>query len=512
MAGWFDSVSAERGRFWAEQFLNSAIFVNSNHYDLPLCLYILYYRTGDPVFLDYARRVADKWWKGPHINSGGPVAGGDNPGPLYTGTLGLTLWALDTNQPLVWGFLDRVTREWTTVRLVNHVNDPNIYTDLREEGYILLSAVTLARVLPDSYQQITWDNALNTSTITITDGSTRRARYLADAENVAVNYFGRLQKSDGSWKWAAWNPEPALAAKIAIYGNSFEQPFMIGVYMEAAIKLHQLSTNPSVKANLQAQITKHCDHIMRDCYIRDVTSGVSTIPRVLLYFYPREFIFDPSASDRHLTTSVIHTFGYAYQITGNLTYRTFGDELWDSCFAVNPSDGFRSLMDQSNYIKLFTAEFRSSGRYLVWRQDSNQPLPVFSISGSITLSGAGLSGVSARLLRSTDRAILSQVTTGISGAYLLNAEQSSSVIVSPLKSGYEFTPSETLISTINSNRTQNFTAATSVTPSSSPTPTPFPEPSPSPQLLICKPNQRIGIPIACNCVTRVIGNPPRCKP
>ncbi len=368
----YDKAAARQAKYWAGKFLASPVLVNSNHYDLPLSLYTLYYRTRDPEYRRLARAVADKWWRGPHINAGGPVGGGDIPGPLYTGTLGLTLYALD-GHPEVFGFIDRVTREWMDIRLVAKLGAPDIYTDLREEGYILLSSVTLARTLPDTFTQITWDNNLNTTTATRTDGAARRARYLADSGRVAVGYFGRLQQPSGAWLWRAWNPEPALAKKIAQRKASglddrFEQPFMVGIYMEAAIALHRLTQDAALKASLQEQIVRHCEHMMRDTYVRDVTAGVSTIPRVLLYFFPKDFIFDPSASDRHLTTSIIHTFGYAYQLTDDPKYIRWGDELWDSCFANAPRDGFRSGFDEPYHLKLFTAEFRSSGRYLAWRQ------------------------------------------------------------------------------------------------------------------------------------------------
>ncbi len=91
------------------------------------------------------------------------------------------------------------------IRLLGKLNAPDIYTDMRDEGYILLAAVTLARTLPDSFAQVIWDSRLNVSTVQRMDGAARRAAYLADAENVAVNYFGRLQEADGSWLWRQWN-------------------------------------------------------------------------------------------------------------------------------------------------------------------------------------------------------------------------------------------------------------------------------------------------------------------
>ncbi len=145
LATFYDDAAVRQGKYWAEQFLNSTLYVSSNHYDLPLCLYILYYRTGDPAFLDYARRVADKWWKGPHVREGLPVAGGDIAGPMYTGVLGLALYGLD-GHPEVFGYLDRIGREWMNVKLLPGIQRPEIYTDLRDEGYAQLLTVTLAKI------------------------------------------------------------------------------------------------------------------------------------------------------------------------------------------------------------------------------------------------------------------------------------------------------------------------------------------------------------------------------
>ncbi len=379
LAGRYDEVAARRAKFWAEKFLAEPLLVVSNHYDLPLCLYTEFYRTADPEYQRLARLVADKWWRGPNVNRGLPVAGGDIPPPMYVGLMGLTLYALD-GHPEVFGYLDRVTREWMDIRLLGKINAPDIYTDMRDEGYILLAAVTLARTLPDSFPQVIWDNNLNVSTVQRADGAARRARYLADAENVAVNYFGRLQEADGSWLWRAWNPEPALQQKIdarraAGLSDKFEQPFMVGIYMEAAAALHGLTQSASVKEHLRGQIARHCEHLMRDTYVVAQTPSLTSIPRVLLYFYPRDFVFDPTASDRHLTTSVIHTFGYAYQVTGEAKYLAWGDELWDSCFANVPRDGYRSGLDEFYHLKLFTGEFRSSGRYLARRRGGATPPP-----------------------------------------------------------------------------------------------------------------------------------------
>ena len=156
---------------------------------------------------------------------------------------------------------------------------------------------------------------------------------------------------------------------------------------------------------------------------------------------------------------------------------------------------------------------------------SPSPTPTVSISGATTLSGSGLGGVSVRLLNASDRSLISSATsTGGSGAYTLSGTQGTSVIVSPAITGYTFNPSEILYSTISGNKTQNFAATAVVTPTPTPTPlptptptpspTPTPVPTPTPTLPICKPNQTIGNPPVCQCVTKPVGPPnnPRCKP
>ncbi len=83
LASWYDETAARQAKFWAEKFLAEPLLVVSNHYDLPLCLYTEFYRTGDEEYLRLARAVAAKWYAGPHVREGLPVGGGDIPSPMY---------------------------------------------------------------------------------------------------------------------------------------------------------------------------------------------------------------------------------------------------------------------------------------------------------------------------------------------------------------------------------------------------------------------------------------------
>ncbi|HEY9285749.1 MAG TPA: hypothetical protein VIP46_20025, partial [Pyrinomonadaceae bacterium] len=363
-AAWFDEVAARRARYWAERMLskdwnNSTasttddLSVADNHYDLAFCLYVGYYRTGDPELLSLARRVADRWWESVYIGRGSEsVPGPFQPPPIYQAFAGLMLRALD-GRPEMWGRLDSKVRSDYNVWIKGNVGNSTLYSDLRDLGYIQLYAVLLARVLPDSYALYA-GGTHQPATGQVADGAARRAAYLADAEHAAVNYFGRLQQGDGSWRWNLWDGSR----------RNFEQPFMVGIYFESVAALHQLTERPDVKASLVAQLTKGCEHLYRDTFVKEVVPGLTTNTRVTLYFYTREQNDDPTASDRHLTTAYIHAFGYAYKVTGDARFKTWGDDLWDSVFGG--SDGQRSLLDSTYHPKEYTMEVRSASRYLAW--------------------------------------------------------------------------------------------------------------------------------------------------
>lgn len=144
------------------------------------------------------------------------------------------------------------------------------------------------------------------------------------------------------------------------------------------------------------------------------------------------------------------------------------------------------------------------------------PATSFTITGTDAVSGAALPGVTMRLLRASDRSLITSSSSQSDGTYSLSAGSGLSVIVSPSASGYTFSPSEVLYSTINSNKTQNFAAVVVVAPTPTPTPLPSPSPSPSPTATptpgICRPNELLSS--GCTCLTKPVGPPNarRCKP
>jgi hypothetical protein len=352
-------------------------YYRSAYYDTALVEYINYYRTGDPEFLAYARRLADALWSSPHIDSGTVIEGPNHLPPRSQAFAGLMLRALD-DKPEYWDYLYREVRVTFDHWLKRNRNNPTLYYDIREDGYVQLYAVMLARVLPDRYPLYA-NGTLAGPTGMANDGGRKRAALLADAEDLAVNFFGRLQKADGSWRWDI--DEGSLPAERH---RNTEQPFMVGLYLESAILLHQLTKNPNVKTNLRDQIVRASRHLYRDTYrgdeiVRDLPQyrwrgvfyywggGTTANPRAYERGHgARVANGDPGAirGVRHLNSTIHHAFGYAYVITGDPAFLKMGDEIFGASFG-DATDTLRNLATVGG--KEYDMTFRSSGRYLAWR-------------------------------------------------------------------------------------------------------------------------------------------------
>lgn len=357
---------------------NTESYYSDNYYDLALVQYINYYRTGDPRFLAYARKTADTWWHSQQIKDGTVTGGPSHLPPRSMAFAGLMLRAMD-GRPEMWDYIEREVGASFDNWVYQRKSNTTLYYDLREDGYAQLYAVLLAKVLPDNYL-LYGNGTLNASTGEANDGPTKRAAYLAKAEDTAVNFFGRLQRPDGSWRWDVdLTPDPSSQMR------DVEQPFMVGLYLESLILVHQLSTSPSTRAALVNQLTKAVRHLYNDTYQR--TQVVTDMPqyrwRGTDYFWGGGVVSNPTyyspppplttangdtstiRQARHLQSTIPHAFGYAYFVTGDPIYKTMGDEVFDSSYG-DSGDGIHCLAD-SGKGKDYAMNYRASGRYLVWR-------------------------------------------------------------------------------------------------------------------------------------------------
>ena len=378
---------------------NTDRYYSDNYYDTALVQYINYYRTGDARFLEYARKTADALWHSQWIGDGTVTGGPNHLPPRSMAFAGLMLRALD-GRPEMWDYLEREASGTFAAWVYLRKNNATLYYDIREDGYAQLYAVMMAKVLPDSYP-LYGNGTLKASTGTVTDGAAKRATYLSQAEDTAVNFFGRLQRADGSWRWDVDDgPDPTSQ------NRNVEQPFMVGLYLESVVLLHQLTANANVKTNLVNQLTRAVRHLYNDAYEKN--DPVTNLPpykwRSFFYYWGGGTVAEPNkysppspktmacglancgddsvAVRRHLNSTIHHAFGYAYFITGDPTYKEMGDDVFDASYG-DRVDGIHGLAD-SGKGKDYDMNYRASGRYLVWRlatrsegtPASSQPTPM----------------------------------------------------------------------------------------------------------------------------------------
>jgi hypothetical protein len=400
---WFDQTQIARGKILGAEFpstppVGEAVdaYTLKHYYDLGMSLAIAYKRTNDPVFLDLFRKVEDSWWKLPGWVDEGRIRQFDIQGtsPKSAGIGGLILRAMD-GRPEMWDWINAYTRYHLNLWVMWRIPDPNVaiaekdkasklYIGIREGAFALQYAAWLSKLLPDSFPLQAGG--------TETNGAALRAKYLADVENATVNYFGRLQYLDGSWRWDDWYYTDADGGQL----RGITQPFMVGMLLDALIDVYNVTTNESVKASIVTQVTKACRHLYLDGpYTRQHLTTLNVDLRGFHYFihggttvnptkYEKGSIpadWNPTSNgdvqnERQAISLIVAAYGWSYQRTGDVFFKQAGDDLWDS--AYGPTDGIHNYMAGDG--KSYNQNCRWAGSYLVWAGQPATPTPTVSPS------------------------------------------------------------------------------------------------------------------------------------
>lgn len=389
---YFDTNQVTRGKVHGRAFpaippTGAALdpYLMMHYYDLGQNMATAHARTQDPEFLTLFEKVCDSWWKTVFIDEGrnryfdGAPAGSSQPlSPKFLGLGGLILRA--AKRPEMWDWLNACTRYNFNNWLKNRINDPILYLGAREGAFSLQYAIWLSQALPDSFPAL--GGGVNSN------GAQLRAQYLADAEAVCLNYFGRLQYPDGSWRW----DDPYYVDADGGNLKGIMQPFMVGLLLDALTDVHRVSTNETVKASCQKQITSACRHLYLDGPYRKswFIKSLGVYDRGFHYFFhggttvnPTKYekgsrLFgwdttDPSdvQNDRQAISTILAGFGYAYQLTKDEFFKLAGDELWDS--AYGETDKVRNYM--AGDAKSYNQNCRRAGSYKAWAGGVIAPTP-----------------------------------------------------------------------------------------------------------------------------------------
>jgi len=338
-------------------------YLNHNYYDLALSLYNRYFITKDSRFLELARKVADSWFSQDLMHVHNENAGFT---PRTSGMGGLIVRALD-GRPDYWPDIEWYVRWMYQMWVGARLNYADLYGQ-RDSAYMQLYAALLARVHPNQ---------------------TIRDEFRTKAVNSAVNYYARLQKPPGhpfAGAFAFSMGGAGTAADPTYY--DFTQPMMDGLVLEGLIATHKLiADDPSQTANAQTianSIVRVVDWLRRGhrpapwrtFWYKFFTStnppdvfpdctkgcGSSTNPTWVQILETRE-----------LMVLCLHGVGYAYYLTGEEKYRTWGDDFFSAAFGTDRDtgvrgpggDGYTSLA--YGRAKEYNQNYRSAHRYLAYR-------------------------------------------------------------------------------------------------------------------------------------------------
>ncbi|HUQ90186.1 MAG TPA: hypothetical protein VM120_00815 [Bryobacteraceae bacterium] len=335
----WDRDPVRSARFGVASSAELNAYENSNYYDQALVQYINFYRTGQTKYRDYARKIVDSRWRYAKTDQG--RASPKQYAPRHVGMEGFLLRALD-GRPEFWPYIEKYVRSHWDIWLGERRDYDLLYYGPREGGYMLLFGAYLAQLHPSE---------------------AIRQEFRSKIEDMAVNYFVRLQFPDGSWRHTDEGYWTGLA----------EQPFHTGLLLEALIATYQITENPAILVS----ILRSCDHltaIYRPAPARGQWYNIYDDA------CPNGCGADTSSDGgsirevRALNNTIIHAYGFAWMMTGLDQYRRQGDELFAATFgrAQGPgADAFAGLADFDE--KQYNQSFRSSGRYLAWRLASTQP-------------------------------------------------------------------------------------------------------------------------------------------
>jgi hypothetical protein len=322
-------------------------FIDTNYYDQGFAQWINFYRTGDTRFRDYARKIADCWWRTPFIDEGRTPAE-FSLAPRNISLNGLMLRALD-GRPEMWPWITNYLRthyeNWigTPIRL----KYTGLYFGVRDGGFTLLYTANLARVHPDAAVR-----------------DEMRAKVLS----ACLDYYLKMQQADGSWRWGG-----------AIDVGDTMQPFHVGILLEGMIQAHRLTDDPNIAQSIVrgAQAVYSLGYNpngWRGTYYfvggsfndgTDCTNGCGTAANP---FPPSDL--SQIAEARQLNNPSIHAEAYAYLLTGDTKFKQQASEMFDASFSG--ADGYRSLA--AFRAKEYDESHRSGGRVLAW-VDTVTPVP-----------------------------------------------------------------------------------------------------------------------------------------
>lgn len=377
-------------RPWWHVLQNDGYFAGFLHYyDLSLCIYHAYLRTGAPYLLHLFQENADAWhsWS-QHERT---VTGEDGyTSPRQAALGGMALRALD-GQSSYWDIIEAYARAQYQVWIQNRIN-LQFFDNVRDASYVIQYAAILGKAHPDP---------------------AIRAEFTTKALNGLLNLFEWQMN-----KYADHQPRLDYFDAPVDRHYNWHQPFLDAIMGEAYIMVHKLTGNETIKSGFLQWISRTPEQfntsltsngaIRTKFVFYELSNLVTPVSAPLLppfYNAPYDTIppnlsgydINVISDGRFQNCITISNFGYAYYLTGLTAYKTAAgaaDDRLSSSYGGSVAyplpDGFSALPTIKFTGKNFNEAFRRGANYYAY---ANVITPLITGNGPKVMSGkARISG------------------------------------------------------------------------------------------------------------------------
>ena len=392
------------------------------YYDSPQALTAIYFMTGDPQYLRGAIKASESVFAGHFrlgrnrdwVNAGNQTDQAPSPRNLQFG--GLVLLGLHGRND-VWDMLDKYLTDRYMVWIGNYrpSNGNQLYN--REQSYMLQFASWFVTAAPDSFPRSDGTTTSANGTITVNGDLTsgRKAHWRDQLDTDVPGLIAAAQSPEGNYRTQGLSG--SYAEGDYPYSPGEAQPFMSGLTYDAlgyVWRNTRLAT--ATRNSARKQVLKAAANLFHEAYNTNVAADQPTLRwRTGWYFLDGGTRLNPFAFRYGADSSILNntpdsnmmpqyrqvlplllaTFGWAYEMSGQTIYKTFGDEMANAAFAASgentggTGDGIKAICDSGHY-KNYGQCFRSTPKYFAQRLLTPSVLgtpPGVTMPSDITLTG-----------------------------------------------------------------------------------------------------------------------------
>lgn len=398
---------------------------NLLYYDSPKGLWELYFRTGDPQYMRGAIQASEAvfagaWWLGRNraflgFSTTDSTEGA--PSPRHFQYAGYALLGLAGHNG-VWDLLDKYLTDRYPGWISNYRGGNNDFLFLREKAYVIRFTIWFVNAAPDSFPRsngtVTSLNGGTTVDGDLTDG---RKDHWRDQLNIDVPGF-ILDDQTPDGLWYETGAGSANAENDWPYPPGVEQPWLAGLLADAlGTCWRSTPLSSTARDAARKMVLRFAAATATRGYNQNIMADEpGSRWRTGWYFLGGGTRLNPYAAEYGIDSAILNntpdnnmealyrqalpfavaTSGWAYEMSGQAIYKTWGDEIANAMNAAvgentgGTGDGKKALCHTGNYKSWGECFAIGSGQYFARRLTTYSSLgtpPSVTMPGNQTLTG-----------------------------------------------------------------------------------------------------------------------------